>query len=53
LTPSAKDALRLELPEVPPERFDAVSRPSDIPRLFTARTFLRLVKKQMEASRVA
>lgn len=53
LTPSAKDALRRELPEIPSERFDAVSRPSDIPRLFTARTFLRLVKKQLEASRAA
>src|SRR5512135_3618493 len=50
LTSSAKDALRRELPEVPAERFDAVSRPSDIPRLFTARTFLRLVKQQREAS---
>jgi acyl carrier protein len=53
LTPSAKDALRRELPEIPAERFEAVSRPSDIPRLFTARTFLRLVKKQMEAARAA
>lgn len=53
LTPGAKDALRRELPEIPPERFEVVSRPSDIPRLFTARTFLRLVKKQREASRAA
>jgi acyl carrier protein len=53
LTPSAKEALRRELPEIPPERFDVVARPSDIPRLFTARTFLRLVKKQMEAPRAA
>jgi acyl carrier protein len=53
LTPSAKAALRRELPEIPPERFDAVIRPSDIPRLFTARTFLRLVKEKMEAPRAA
>ena len=53
LTEQAKSALRLELPEIPPERFAALSRPSEIPRLFTARTFARLVKKQMEAARVA
>lgn len=50
LTPGAKAALRQELPEVSPERFDTITRPSEIPRLFTPRTFLRLVKQQMEAS---
>lgn len=50
LTPGAKAAIRRELPEVSPERFDAIARPSEIPRLFTARTFLRLVKQRMEAS---
>ena len=53
LTEQAKSALRLELPEIPPERFAGLTRPSEIPRLFTARTFSRLVKKQMEAARVA
>lgn len=53
LTEEAKAALRLELPEVPPERFATLSRPSEIPRLFTARTFVRLVKRQMEAADVA
>lgn len=53
LTEEAKSALRAELPEVPPERFATLSRPSEIPRLFTARTFVRLVKKQMEAADVA
>jgi len=53
LTEQAKSALRLELPEVPAERFAALTRPSEIPRLFTARTFLRLVKERMEAASVA
>jgi len=53
LTEQAKSALRLELPEIPPERFAALTRPSEIPRLFTARTFLRLVKERMEAAGVA
>jgi len=53
LTEQAKSALRLELPEVPAERFAALTRPSEIPRLFTARTFLRLVKERMEAAGVA
>jgi len=53
LTEQAKSALRQELPEIPPERFAALARPSEIPRLFTARTFLRLVKKQMEAAGAA
>jgi len=53
LTEQAKSALRLELPEVPAERFAALTRTSEIPRLFTARTFLRLVKERMEAASVA
>ncbi len=53
LTEKAREALRRELPEIPAERFGAVSRPGDIPRLFTARTFVRLVKDRMEASDVA
>ena len=49
ITPSGIEALKKSLPEVPPERFSAEMRVSDIPKLFTVMTFVRLVKSRLEA----
>ncbi len=48
LTEKAKKALREALPEVDSSRFKENLRKSEIPRLFTVRTFLRLVNEKLE-----
>ncbi len=53
LTEKAKKALREALPEVDSSRFHKNLRKSEIARLFTVRTFLRLVKEKLEAKNVA
>lgn len=50
LSEKAKKALRKALPEVDSSRFKPNLRKSEIPRLFTVQTFLRLVKEKMEAN---
>lgn len=53
LTEKAKKALREALPEVDSSRFHKNLRKSEIPRLFTVRTFLRLVKEKLEVKNAA
>jgi len=53
LSEKAKKALRKALPEVDSSRFKGNLRKSEIPRLFTVQTFLRLVKEKMEAKDAA
>lgn len=48
LTEKAKKSLREVLPEIDSSRFDGNLRKSEIPRLFTVKTFLRLVKEKLE-----
>jgi acyl carrier protein len=45
LTPKALDLLRRELPEVKAERFREGLRSSEVVRLFTVRTLVRLVER--------
>ena len=49
LTEKAKEALRLQLPEVDAAKFDGSLRASDIVKLLTVRAFLRIVAEKMEA----
>lgn len=53
LTEKAKKALQEALPEVDSSRFKENLRKSEIPRLFTVRTFLRLVKEKLEVKNAA
>ncbi|MCK5608060.1 acyl carrier protein [Candidatus Pacearchaeota archaeon] len=53
LSEKAKKALRKALPEVDSLRFKGNLRKSEIPRLLTVQTFLRLVKEKMEAKDAA
>lgn len=48
LSEKAKKELRKSLPEVDSSRFEGNLRKSDIPRLFTVRTFIKLVKEKLE-----
>ncbi|MFC2140887.1 acyl carrier protein [Acidobacteriota bacterium] len=49
LSEKAKDALKKSLPEVDASRFEGNIRKSEIPRLFTVRTFIKIVKEKLEA----
>jgi acyl carrier protein len=47
LTPKALELLRRELPEVKPERIREGLRSSEVARLFTVRTLVRLVERHL------
>jgi len=47
LSGKAKEALRKSLPEVDASRFAGNIRKSEIPRLFTVRTFIKIVKEKL------
>ena len=47
LTPKALELLRRELPEVKPERIREGLRSSEVVRLFTVRTLVRLVERHV------
>ncbi len=53
LTEKAKKSLKELLPEVDGSRFNGNLRKSEIPRLFTVKTFLRLVKEKLETNGAA
>ncbi len=53
LTEKAKDALKQQLPEVAPEKFDGSLRAADIVKLLTVRVFLRIVTEKLEATNAA
>lgn len=53
LTDAAKDALRRQLPEVQPEKFNGDLRAADIVKLLTVRVFLRIVREKLEARHAA
>ncbi|HLP17436.1 MAG TPA: acyl carrier protein [Bacteroidota bacterium] len=53
LTQKAKDALKRQLPEVDPGRFEGSLRASEIVTLLTVRAFLRIVTEKLEASDAA
>ncbi len=48
LSEKAREALRESLPEVDASRFAGNIRKSEIPRLFTVRTFIKIVKEKLE-----
>jgi acyl carrier protein len=48
LSEKAKEALRSSLPEVDASRFEGNIRKSEIPRLFTVKTFIKIVKEKLE-----
>jgi acyl carrier protein len=48
LTEKAKAALKLQLPEVGPEKFEGSMRAADIVKLLTVRVFLRIVTEKLE-----
>jgi acyl carrier protein len=48
LSEKAREALRESLPEVDASRFQGNIRKSEIPRLFTVRTFIKIVKEKLE-----
>ncbi|MCK5057577.1 MAG: acyl carrier protein [Candidatus Aminicenantes bacterium] len=47
LSEKAKEELRKSLPEVDGSKFEGNLRKSDIPRLFTVLTFIKLVKEKL------
>jgi acyl carrier protein len=53
LTAAGLARLRAFLSEVPPERFRSPMRSADIPRLFTAETFCKVVLRASRAARAA
>jgi acyl carrier protein len=53
LTEKAKDALKAQLPEVGPEKFDGPLRAADIVKLLTVHVFLRIVIEKLEAKHAA
>lgn len=53
LTQKAKEALKLQLPEVESAKFEGALRASDIVKLLTVRAFLRLVVEKLEDANAA
>lgn len=49
LTPVAVDRLKQMMPEVPRESFDAALRVRDIPSLFTVKSFVKIVERQLQS----
>jgi acyl carrier protein len=53
LTGKAKDALKQQLPEVDPAKFEGNLRAADIVKLLTVRAFLKIVTEKLEATDAA
>ena len=53
LTERAKEALKAQLPEVNPVKFEGNLRGLDIAKLLTVRVFLRIVKEKLETTNAA
>ncbi len=53
LTEKAKEALKLQLPEVDASKFEGNLRGLDIAKLLTVRVFLRIVKEKLDVKNAA